>query len=111
MGMPTCDDLLKIFSEFLVSEKGYSKSTYRCYRQDLTEFIGIAADQCMRLGISLSHPASIRPDQIDALVIRGYLTVLHKKKNKKSTIARKLSTLKSFYKLLMIRGYCKTNPV
>jgi integrase/recombinase XerC len=110
MGTPTCGDLLKIFSEFLVSEKGYSKSTYRCYRHDLTEFIAIAAEQSMRLDTSLSHPSAIRPDQIDALTIRGYLTVLHKKKNKKSTIARKLSAVRSFFNFIVKRGFLQSSP-
>ena len=72
MGSPTCGDLLKVFSEFLFSEKGYSQSTLRCYRHDLTEFIDIAAEQCMRLDASLAHPAAIRPDQIDPLTIRQF---------------------------------------
>ena len=110
MGSPTCGDLLKTFSEFLVSEKGYSKSTYRCYRHDLTEFIGIAAEQCMRLDTSLSRSSAIRPDQIDSLMIRGYLTVLHKKKNRKSTIARKLSAVRSFFNFLVKRGFLRSSP-
>lgn len=109
MGVPTCGDLLKMFSEFLVSEKGYSQSTYRCYRHDLTEFIDIVAQQCMRLDASLVHPAAIRPDQIDALMIRGYLTVLHKK-NEKSTIARKLSAVRSFFNFLVKHGFLRSSP-
>jgi len=110
MGLLTCGELLKIFSEFLTSEKGYSQSTYRCYRHDLTEFIGIAAEQCMRLDASLANPAAIRPDQIDSLMIRGYLTVLHTKKNRKSTIARKLSAVRSFFNFLVKHGFLRSSP-
>lgn len=109
MGIPTCGELLKTFSEFLLSEKGYSKSTCRCYHHDLTEFIDIVTRQRMRFDTSVTESSAIRPDQIDALMIRGYLTVLHKR-NKKSTIARKLSAVRSFFKYLVKHGHLSNSP-
>lgn len=64
----------------------------------------------MRLDASLSDPAAIRPDQIDPLMIRGYLTALHTKKNKKSTIARKLSAVRSFFNFLVKHGFLQSSP-
>jgi integrase/recombinase XerC len=43
-------------------------------------------------------------------MIRGYLGVLHRK-NQKSSIARKLSTLRSFFKFLQKNGVVETNPM
>jgi integrase/recombinase XerC len=48
-------------------------------------------------------------DQIDLLTIRRYLGVLHKK-NKKTTIARKLSSLRSFFRYLVKQGVLLENP-
>lgn len=108
--MPTCGELLKMFSEYLVSEKGYSKSTRRCYRHDLFEFFSLTAERLMHLDGFAAQPLSMRPDQIDALMIRGYLTTLHAKRNKKSTIARKLSAVRSFFNFLVKRGFLRSSP-
>jgi integrase/recombinase XerC len=101
--------LVKTFCEFLSSEKGYSKNTCRGYAHDLLEFITIVARR--------EHPnqepqtvlEALQPDQITNLMIRGYLVALHKK-NKKSTIARKLSAIRSFFKFLVKHGMLQTDP-
>jgi len=49
-------------------------------------------------------------DAVDALVIREYLGFLYKKNIKKSSIARKLSALRSFFKFLVKRGILTDNP-
>jgi integrase/recombinase XerC len=48
-------------------------------------------------------------EQLDHLAIRNYLGFLHRK-NKKSTVARKLSTIRSFCKFLVKRGILNDNP-
>ena len=109
MNQPSCRDLMNTFAEFLVSEKGYSRSTCRCYRHDLTEFISIASNQLKHFGAVEACSETVRPDQISSLVIRGYLTVLHKR-NKKSTIARKLSAVRSFFTYLVKHGFLANSP-
>lgn len=47
----------------------------------------------------------------DANQIRGFLTFLHEREYSKATAARKLATLRSFYKFCLRRGYLTTNPV
>jgi integrase/recombinase XerC len=47
--------------------------------------------------------------RIDPLIIRKYLGHLHSH-NKKSTIARKLSALRSFYRFLLKQGIVEQNP-
>jgi integrase/recombinase XerC len=46
---------------------------------------------------------------VDTITIRGYLGYLHKR-NKKTTIARKLSALRSFFNFLVRRGVTEDNP-
>lgn len=107
--MTSAAALIKTFCEFLSSEKGYAKSTCRCYAHDLLEFMTILSQR--------EHPqkdpqevlATLRADQITNLMIRGYLVVLHNK-NSKSTIARKLSAIRSFFKFLVKRGILQQDP-
>ncbi len=47
----------------------------------------------------------------DANQIRGFLAFLHEREYSKATSARKLATLRSFYKFCLRRGYITTNPV
>ena len=48
-------------------------------------------------------------EKVDRLAIRKYLSFLHRK-NKKSSIARKLSTLRSFFKYLVREQLVSANP-
>jgi len=95
------------FLESLVSEKGYSVNTGRAYRQDLQEFSSYVKQK--RAG-GEKPDKDLYADAIDTLLIREYLGYLHNKKNKKSSIARKLSALRSFFRHLIKRGVLTDNP-
>ena len=97
------------FIQALSTEKGYSAHTCRAYVHDLNEFAGFlnqipAAQQLIPTG---GEAAAI--DAIDQLTLRSYLSALHKK-NKKSTIARKIAAIRSFFNFLVKRGVIKENP-
>jgi len=47
----------------------------------------------------------------DSNAIRSFLTFLNEREYSKATAARKLATLRSFYKFCLRRGYIQTNPV
>ena len=47
----------------------------------------------------------------DSNQIRSFLTFLHEREYSKATAARKLATLRSFYKFCMRKGLIQTNPV
>jgi integrase/recombinase XerC len=47
----------------------------------------------------------------DANQIRAFLAFLHEREYSKATAARKLATLRSFYKFCLRRNYISTNPV
>ena len=83
------------FVESLISEKGYSRHTCRAYKNDLTAFaVFVASDR---------HPdtdeVACRLDEMDTLAIRKYLAYLHRR-HQKSSIARKLSAIRSFFRFL-----------
>jgi integrase/recombinase XerC len=86
------------FIDSLVAEKGYSENTCRAYRSDLKEFASFVA--------AAEHAAT---ENIDALTIRKYLGISHRK-NQKSTTARKLSAIRSFFRYLVKHGVLEHNP-
>lgn len=98
--------LIKQFVELLLSEKGYSEHTCRAYLQDLEEFYRFLDKKRHQNGQTVRDSGGF---DVDRLFIREYLGVLHKK-NKKVTIARKLSAIRSFFRFLVRQGVITDNP-
>ena len=98
------ENLINDFIEALATEKGFSENTSRGYRNDLEQFLNYLAENRRSRG---RDPVDI--DWVDNLTIRGFLGYLHKR-NKKATIARKLSALRSFFNYLVKRGVTEDNP-
>ncbi len=86
---------LNHFIDFLKGEKGVSQHTLRAYSEDIKNFL-VFIDK--------------DPKKIDHLDIRSFISSLHHKKLKKTSISRKLATIRSFYKFLHREGYVKSNP-
>lgn len=107
---PSLKNLIKAFVEALASEKGYSENTCRAYTNDLNEFASFIFESWFSGQKDQKEQDTFRADQIDGLMIRGYLGFLHKK-NKKATIARKLSSIRSFCRYLIKHGIIQENPV
>ena len=101
--------LIDSFLESLVTEKGYSDHTRRAYRKDLLDFFSFLAESCFAGNVRHKSLSVAELNQIDGIMIRGYLGVLHRK-NKKATIARKLSAIRSFFKYLVKNGIISENP-
>lgn len=102
-------DLIASFVESLSTERGYSGNTCRAYQRDLEAF-STYVDNCLRPE-SEQEEGQFRLElhAIDGLSIRGYLGYLHKR-CKKSTIARKLSAIRSFLRYTVRLGYMDANP-
>ncbi|MBW2668515.1 MAG: tyrosine recombinase XerC [Deltaproteobacteria bacterium] len=98
---------IRSFINALSSEKGYSANTCRAYSHDLYEF---ASFICESRFSKKKNADTFGPHQVDSLMIRGYLGFLHKK-NKKVTIARKLSAVRSFFRYLVKHGVILDNPL
>ena len=101
--------LISAFIESLATEKGFSVNTCRGYRHDLEEFLTFLTESQQSGKARARRDDPIGIDRVDGLTIRGFLGHLHKR-NKKTTIARKLSTLRSFFKFLVRRGLTEDNP-
>ncbi len=99
------NDLVRQFIRYLSAEKNSSPHTCRCYRKDLVEFENFLKSQ----ETELSPSGKADMEKADRIVIRKYLSLLHRK-NKKSSIARKISTLRSFYRYLLKEKLVSSNP-
>lgn len=98
------------FIESLFSEKGYAANTCRAYLHDLEEWVSFICENFFSDKKNQSRWDRFGADQIDSLMIRGYLGFLNKK-NKKVTIARKLSAIRSFFRYLVKHGIILDNPL
>lgn len=112
MGASPLQNVISGFVEYLAAEKGYSENTCTAYSRDLKEFAAYLAEQNGTTEADMDETLRIGSggDGIDTLRIRAYLGVLHKK-NKKSTVARKLSALRTFFRYLVKHGVVSENPV
>jgi site-specific recombinase XerD len=79
-------EYIEEFLSYLEKQKGYSLETIRAYRVDLEEFF------------------SFCDSEVNALTIRSFILDLKRKGLKPTTILRKVSTLKSFFKFLAKKG-------
>lgn len=105
MKVTPVEKMIGTFIDALATEKGFSENTCRSYLNDLKQFLQyLEANRRRRTG----GPVTV--DRVDAISVRGYLGHLHKR-NKKTTIARKLSALRSFFHFLVKRGVTTENPV
>jgi integrase/recombinase XerC len=97
------NDLINSFIRYIRAEKGYSEHTIRNYESDLRQFSQFAASKKDLKG---DDPGI---DLVDYTLIRSYLGDLFDK-CRRTTIARKLSALKSFFNYLELRGLSSINP-
>ncbi len=89
------------FLRHLQIERGASQYTLKSYREDLTAF----ADYFSEEDGSCPEPAAITP-----MELRGFLSAMHEAGYAKTSIARKLAALRSFYRFGQRDGWAKTNP-
>jgi integrase/recombinase XerC len=87
------------YINFLEAEKNASKYTVRNYTRDLLEFFAFVTEKKIE---SLKD--------VNKLTLRSYLAYLLEQKFAKSSIARKLSAIRSFYRYLMREELVKASP-
>lgn len=100
---------IHLFVESLAAEKGYSPHTQRAYRRNLQELTAFVAGNPDWVQDDPQRLSKVRLDQVDTLQIRRYLGYLHKR-NQKTTVARKLAAIRSFFKYLHKHRIITDNP-
>ncbi len=124
--MTQTETIIQKFLHYLRAERHFSAHTARCYAADLEQFcahlLGVprppagAGHRANGQGTAVLTPEQAgeidrRLLAVDTEVVRGFMALMREKNYCKSTVARKLATLRSFYKFLVRRGYLTTNPV
>jgi len=84
------------FAGWLKVEKSYSPNTVESYCRDLREFADFIDTE--------------NPGDIDTPMVRSFVFSLNSK-NKGTSVARKLSALRTFFRYIMREGVVSTNPV
>jgi integrase/recombinase XerC len=99
-------ELLSQFLEHLRYERNVSEHTLRNYQSDLEQFHDYLSPADPQTG------KRNEPDvkQIDHLTIREWLAALHSAQKKKSSVARKLAALRTFFQFLVREGVVELNP-
>ena len=93
---------VNLVDEFLTHLKvsnHYSNHTLESYGLDLRQFLQF-----------LEGEKVIGPEAVDHLLLRRYLTILKQAELAKSSIARKIACIRSFFKFLCKQGYLQDNP-
>ncbi|MCF6410557.1 tyrosine recombinase XerC [Pseudalkalibacillus salsuginis] len=88
-----------LFIEYLQIEKNCSQHTVLNYQLDIDDFVGFMKQQGLHQFAAVSY-----------VHVRHYLTVLHEKRYARKTVARKVSTLRSFYRFLIREDRLEQNP-
>ncbi|MEK4906869.1 tyrosine recombinase XerC [Niallia sp. FSL M8-0099] len=87
------------FIAYLQIEKNYSPYTIEFYTQDINQFFHFMKDQVID-----------KLEDVSPSDVRIYLTELFSKQLARKTIARKISSLRSFYRFLLREKIVENNP-
>ena len=93
--------LIKNFLDYLTIEKRYSVHTTVSYRNDLNQF---------NLYLSESY-SGIEFQKVEMIHVRSYMVHLLDSKLAKSTVARKVSSIKSLYKFMKKEQLISSSPI
>ncbi len=89
------------FLQHLHVERAASPHTLKGYREDLETFVAYFRE---------SDGRCPEPSGLTAVELRGYLSALHEAEYAKTSIARKLASLRSFYRFGQREGWATSNP-
>jgi integrase/recombinase XerC len=108
-------DLLNQFLDHLRYERNVSAHTLRNYESDLQQFVDYLLPPEEKSAANGKQRAPAKPsepdiNQIDHITIREWLASLHSDRKKKSSIARKLAALRTFFQFLVREGMVEANP-
>lgn len=93
--MNKLSDLIVEFLRYLLIDKGYSENTIESYKRDLDKF--------------LEYNKNTSIDNISNEDLKKYIKYLNDNGLNEKSIARNISSLKSFYKFLVISKYVSSN--
>ncbi|ANX12274.1 tyrosine recombinase XerC [Fictibacillus arsenicus] len=87
------------FLNYLMIEKNSSPFTIEHYEKDINDFTSFLKQQAIEGFAAVSY-----------VLVRHYLVTLHEKKYARNTVARKISSMRSFYRFLNREKIVEENP-
>ena len=96
---PAFREALNRYLRFLAAERGGATHTVKSYREDLLQLIDYLQDAGCN-----------RPADVTTVVLRRYAAALHATGYAPTTIARKLASIRSFYRFGHREGWVSSNP-
>lgn len=99
--MPGLPDSIEMFLAHLELEKGFSKATVKAYANDLAQFENLMQSR----GLTLGKPAEITKKHVQAFMVEQ-----HRLHMEKSSVARRLSALRSFFRFCARMRMVNTLP-
>ena len=91
---------LEDFINYIKSEKRFSKHTITSYETDLYQFFNYIEAECQ----------ITNPKDVSFKLIRNWISSLLENNLKSTSVNRKISSLKSYYKFLLVSNFVETNP-
>lgn len=90
---------IKLFLQYLQIEKNYSHYTVEYYEGDISEFV-----------LFMSEQTIVNFEDVEYSDVRLFLTKLFEQKLSRKSVARKISSIRSFYKFLLREKIVEQNP-
>ncbi len=98
------EQLIQNFREYLGSERNYSKHTVKAYITDIGEFLRVIKEKKL-VG---ENAGAIDFEKLDETPVRAYISWLYTR-NSRSSISRKLASVRTFFEFLIRKGALKNN--
>ncbi len=89
------------FLRYLDVERNASEHTIKSYREDIFSLVEY---------LCLDDKRAPRPAEVTPLDLRGYISALHDAGYARSTVSRRLASLRSFYRYAQREGLADQNP-
>ena len=98
------EKLIQNFRDYLGSERNYSKHTVKAYITDIGEFLRVIKEKKL-VG---EKAGAIDFEKLDETPVRAYVSWLYTR-NSRSSISRKLASVRTFFEFLIRKGAVKNN--
>src|SRR5579872_5218011 len=99
--MTSLKDAIERFINYLRYERNASPDTLRNYFRDLEQF---------REFLTPPGESTLPLHKVDNRIIREFIGSLYERRLQKSSVARKLAAMRSFFKFCVREKYVATNP-
>ena len=98
---PSMHSAITQFLRFLSVERNAAPLTIKSYREDLTSLAEYLRE---------AHGREAAPRDVTPLDLRGYVSALHEAGYAKTSVSRRLASLRTFYKFAQREGLADSNP-